>query len=66
MLEHGGNLYLASQKYNLKQQDWLEQLAQQGIFTRLFTAPLSLRFGLPNSEQEWQRLTQALEKISLP
>lgn len=45
---------------------WHEQLAQQGIFSRLFTAPLSLRFGLPSSEQDWQRLTQALEKISRP
>tara|TARA_R110002049_G_scaffold33854_4_gene111144 strand:+ start:2203 stop:3192 length:990 start_codon:yes stop_codon:yes gene_type:complete len=45
---------------------WHDQLAQQGIFVRLFTATLSLRFGLPSSEQEWQRLTQALEKISQP
>lgn len=45
---------------------WHEQLAQQGIFTRLFTAPSSLRFGLPSNEQEWQQLTQALEKILRP
>lgn len=36
------------------------QLAQQGILTRLFTEPQSLRFGLPKDEQDWQRLTQAL------
>ena len=45
---------------------WHEQLAQQGIFTRLFIAPSSLRFGLPSNEQQWQRLTLALEKISHP
>jgi cobalamin biosynthetic protein CobC len=37
-----------------------EYLALQGIFTRLFEAPLSLRFGLPPDEQGWQRLQQAL------
>jgi cobalamin biosynthetic protein CobC len=36
------------------------QLAEQGILTRLFTEPPSLRFGLPKDEQDWQRLTQAL------
>jgi L-threonine-O-3-phosphate decarboxylase len=35
-------------------------LAQQGIFTRLFAAPAALRFGLPGSESEWQRLAQVL------
>ena len=35
-------------------------LAQQGILTRLFTTPASLRFGLPKDELAWQRLTQAL------
>ncbi len=37
-----------------------QQLAQQGIWTRLFTKPTSLRFGLPKDESEWQRLSQAL------
>jgi cobalamin biosynthetic protein CobC len=38
-------------------------LAQQGIFTRLFTDPPALRFGLPGSEPEWQRLTQVLTSL---
>jgi len=40
-----------------------QQLVQQGIFTRLFKQPASLRFGLPKTESDWQRLTQALEKL---
>lgn len=35
-------------------------LAQQGVFTRLFSNPTALRFGLPGSESEWQRLQQVL------
>jgi cobalamin biosynthetic protein CobC len=37
-----------------------QELARQGIFTRLFSAPPALRLGLPGSESEWQRLAQAL------
>ncbi|SEE28833.1 threonine-phosphate decarboxylase CobD [Pseudomonas anguilliseptica] len=37
-----------------------EFLARQGILTRLFEKPLSLRFGLPPDEAGWQRLQQAL------
>ncbi|MGB4075052.1 threonine-phosphate decarboxylase CobD [Pseudomonas sp.] len=37
-----------------------EFLAAQGILTRLFVSPLSLRFGLPADEADWQRLQQAL------
>ena len=37
-----------------------EVLAQQGIFTRLFSDPAALRFGLPGSESEWQHLQQVL------
>ena len=40
-----------------------EQLAQQGILTRLFDTPSSLRFGLPRDEMLWARLTQALGMI---
>lgn len=40
-----------------------EQLARRGILTRLFTAPVSLRFGLPGGEAQWQRLEQALHGI---
>jgi L-threonine-O-3-phosphate decarboxylase len=39
------------------------QLAQRGIFTRLFTQPRSVRFGLPGSTAEWGRLSAALEQI---
>lgn len=38
-----------------------EALARQGILTRLFDAPASLRFGLPGNENEWNRLEHALE-----
>jgi cobalamin biosynthetic protein CobC len=37
-----------------------EFLALRGILTRLFDAPLSVRFGLPGDETGWQRLQQAL------
>ncbi len=41
-----------------------ETLARQGILTRLFDSPSSLRFGLPGTEGEWMRLKTALEKQS--
>ncbi len=41
-----------------------ESLARQGILTRLFDAPQSLRFGLPGLEVEWDRLSEALAKIT--
>ena len=37
-----------------------EALARQGILTRRFEDPSSLRFGLPHGEAEWQRLRMAL------
>jgi L-threonine-O-3-phosphate decarboxylase len=40
-----------------------EQLAQQGILTRLFDAPPSVRFGLPHDEAQWVRLAEALGRI---
>lgn len=40
-----------------------EALARQGILTRLFTTPASLRFGLPGDEAEWQRLDTALQRL---
>lgn len=36
------------------------KLAAQGILTRYFDDPASLRFGLPKTEADWQRLQQAL------
>ncbi len=40
-----------------------EQLAQQGILTRLFDAPPSVRFGLPRNEAQWARLAEVLKAI---
>ncbi|MGH8532410.1 MAG: threonine-phosphate decarboxylase CobD [Gammaproteobacteria bacterium] len=37
-----------------------ETLARQGILTRLFTEPASLRFGLPGAEAGWAHLEEAL------
>jgi len=37
-----------------------DRLACQGILTRLFSEPSSLRFGLPGNELQWQRLHTAL------
>lgn len=39
------------------------QLAQQGILTRLFDQPDSLRFGLSHGEESWARLDAALGEI---
>lgn len=40
-------------------------LARQGIFTRLFSEPPALRFGLPGDEAAWQRLEQALATLQI-
>ena len=37
-----------------------QRLARQGILTRLFDDPPSLRFGLPGSESDWARLDRQL------
>lgn len=37
-----------------------ESLARQGILTRYFGKPQSLRFGLPGSEEDWIRLADVL------
>lgn len=39
------------------------QLAEQGILTRLFNEPASLRFGLPGTENDWQWLHRALASL---
>lgn len=39
-----------------------ELLARQGILTRLFQQPASLRFGLPGDEAGWQRLAAGLQQ----
>lgn len=40
-----------------------EQLARQGVLTRLFKQPASLRFGLPRNEAEWERLADVLREL---
>ena len=40
-----------------------EQLAQQGILTRLFDTPSSVRFGLPRDEAQWARLSDSLGEL---
>ncbi|HEY0721560.1 MAG TPA: threonine-phosphate decarboxylase CobD [Gammaproteobacteria bacterium] len=42
---------------------WHEALAQRAILTRPFETP-AVRFGLPGSEAEWQRLATALHEIN--
>ncbi len=42
-----------------------EQLARQGLFTRLFADAPRLRFGLPGDEPQWQRLDAALSGVTL-
>ena len=37
-----------------------EFMARRGILLRLFEQPASLRFGLPDTEDDWQRLGLAL------
>ena len=41
-----------------------QQLAQQAVFTRLFSQPASLRFGLPGNESQWQHLESALQQVA--
>ncbi|NOQ82104.1 MAG: threonine-phosphate decarboxylase [Methylophaga sp.] len=48
-----------------KSEQIYHQLAQQGIYTRLFAQPKSLRFGLPKTEDGWQRLSAALQELNL-
>lgn len=38
-------------------------LAAQGIWTRYFAEPVSLRFGLPANDSQWQTLQQALQQL---
>ena len=43
-----------------------QALARQGILTRLFQEPASLRLGLPGSEADWARLERALAGLVRP
>lgn len=40
-----------------------EALARRAVLTRRFSEPDSLRFGLPGTEAEWERLAWALEAV---
>ena len=40
-----------------------QSLAKKGILVRYFAQPSSVRFGLPGTEPQWQRLEQALENL---
>jgi cobalamin biosynthetic protein CobC len=42
-----------------------EALACQGVLTRRFDSPASLRFGLPATAGDWQRLDETLPSLSL-
>ena len=43
--------------------DLHQALARQGILTRLFEDPASLRLGLPGTEADWTRLETALTRV---
>ncbi|WP_321814342.1 MULTISPECIES: threonine-phosphate decarboxylase CobD [unclassified Paraburkholderia] len=43
---------------------WQEALAARAVWTRRFDTPASLRFGLPASEDEWQRFEIALAQAA--
>jgi cobalamin biosynthetic protein CobC len=58
----GGCALFAWVRTERAEQIW-RQLARQGILTRLFQQPPSLRFGLPGDEPAWQRLGRALRGL---
>lgn len=43
-----------------------EHFARRAILTRRFDQHALLRFGLPGSEEQWQRLTTAIAEWNLP
>ncbi len=48
----------------IEQANAIEQAcAERGILVRRFDQPAALRFGLPGSEAQWQRLEQCLKEI---
>lgn len=40
-----------------------EQLARHGILVRVFSEPESLRFGLPGTQTQWERLAHVLREV---
>ena len=63
--EHVLNTHLFAYFQHPRAKHIHEQLAQQGLLTRLFEDQPALRFGLPANKKEWQRLTVALDAIRL-
>ena len=74
-VEAGERLFAVLERHGLQPQggcalfQWLitphaerlhEFMAQRGILLRLFVHDSSLRFGLPDTEADWQRLDAAL------
>ena len=45
--------------------DWQEFLATQGIWCRHFDEPNAIRFGLPATQDQWQRLEESLREMFL-
>lgn len=43
-----------------------DRLACQGVLARLFVEPPSLRFGLPGTESDWERLDATLATVTAP
>ena len=63
--EHVLNTHLFAYFQHPRAKHIHEQLAQHGLLTRLFEDQPALRFGLPATKKEWQRLTVALDAIRL-
>ncbi len=62
-LDSGGGTNLFQWRPHPHALMWHDALARQGIWTRYFEHPASLRFGLPETEVQWQILQQALQQI---
>lgn len=62
---HGGQSTLFQWVRTEQAEQIYSQMARQGVLLRLFKDPLSLRIGLPEKEQDWQRLEESLSKLSI-
>lgn len=63
-LEPDGGTDLFQWIRNPQAAQWHDALARQGVLTRLFAAPDSLRFGLPGDEAAWERFDAALTGVA--
>lgn len=63
-LEPDGGCALFQWVRTLHAQEIHDTLAGQGILTRLFIEPASLRFGLPGTAADWGRLDSALSRVT--